>query len=96
LRVISGPGQGREVPLADLPLVIGREDAGDVLGLGDGYISSRHLRIDRGEAGGIEVTDLGSTNGTWLGEDQLSPDTPTPIARGDKLRLGPITILEAD
>jgi pSer/pThr/pTyr-binding forkhead associated (FHA) protein/NADPH-dependent 2,4-dienoyl-CoA reductase/sulfur reductase-like enzyme len=96
LLVISGPSQGREVPLPDLPLVIGREDAGDVLGLGDGYISSRHLSIDRGEAGGIEVTDLGSTNGTWIGEERLAPDTPKRISRGDKLRLGPITILEAD
>jgi pSer/pThr/pTyr-binding forkhead associated (FHA) protein len=94
--VISGPSQGRELPLPDLPLVIGREDATDVLGLGDGYISSRHLSIDRGEEGGVEVTDLGSTNGTWLGEEQLSPNTPTRISRGDKLRLGPITILEAD
>jgi pSer/pThr/pTyr-binding forkhead associated (FHA) protein len=96
LLVIAGPAQGREFPLHDLPLVLGREDADDVTGLGDGYISSRHLKVDRAPDGNIEVTDLGSTNGTWHGDEQLAPNTPTKLARGDKLRLGPMTILEAD
>jgi pSer/pThr/pTyr-binding forkhead associated (FHA) protein/NADPH-dependent 2,4-dienoyl-CoA reductase/sulfur reductase-like enzyme len=96
LLVVSGPSQGREIPLPDLPLVIGREDSPDTTGLGDGYISTRHLEIDRAPDGSIQATDLGSTNGTWLEDEQLRPNTPVKLVRGAKLRLGPMTTLEAD
>ncbi len=34
------------------------------------------------------VTDLGSTNGTYLNETRLPEGTPTPVKEGDRLTLG--------
>jgi pSer/pThr/pTyr-binding forkhead associated (FHA) protein len=36
----------------------------------------------------LYVMDLGSTNGTWLGEDRISPYTELPLSGGDNLAFG--------
>lgn len=63
LRVLHGPEAGLEIELPRAGLVIGASDASDVT-LTDPLVSSRHCSV-RPAAGGFEVTDLGSTNGTW-------------------------------
>lgn len=62
-------------------MVLGRE-RGDVLFPEDGYVSGTHLRIQR-QADQIVVTDLNSSNGTFLrvsGEQELN--------RGDYILMG--------
>ena len=92
LVVESGPLQGREFALSDLPITFGRADGPGITGLGDGYVSARHLQIRDSEKG-LEAVDLHSSNGTWVDEVRLEPDVPRPIGPGSKLRLGPSSVL---
>ena len=59
---------------------------GDVeIRLEDPFASSRHARISR-EGHLVVIEDLGSTNGTYLNEEQLSG--PQPLHDGDRIRIG--------
>lgn len=49
-------------------------------------VSRRHALICRTEWG-ITVQDLGSTNGTWLNGDQLTPGETYMLRNGDQLKL---------
>lgn len=55
---------------------------GDILG-----VSRQHAAIYTTDQGYV-VEDLGSTNGTWLNENKLTPHTPYPMHNGALLRLG--------
>lgn len=60
----------------------GRE-RGDILFSEDGYVSGLHCRIAKGEDGRMYLTDVGSSNGTFVrlrGERDLAP--------GDVLLMG--------
>jgi len=54
-------------------------------------VSAAHARILRGD-GGYRVEDLGSANGTWLGDRRLSSGAPWPIASGDILDLAGVHV----
>jgi pSer/pThr/pTyr-binding forkhead associated (FHA) protein len=79
---------------SDDEFVIGRKVDESSEGLLDlsklgGYhlgLSRQHVRIRRA-GNGYEVTDLSSTNGTWLNDERLSPNQPYPLASGSQLRL---------
>jgi hypothetical protein len=60
----------------------------------DRGVSREHVRMHI-EDGRLYVTDLGSTNGTFLSSTRLEPETPTVLRKGDELLLGrlPIQIL---
>lgn len=48
-----------------------------------------HLKLEEGR---LIITDLGSTNGTFLAGERLQPNTPTVINRGDELLLGRLAV----
>ncbi|WP_422000228.1 FHA domain-containing protein [Reyranella sp.] len=55
-------------------------------------VSRRHARLRiAGEA--LQVEDLGSTNGTRLGEQSLKAGEPLALHAGSKLRLGDVELL---
>jgi hypothetical protein len=59
---------------------------GDVeIRLDDPFASARHARISR-EGHVVVIEDLGSTNGTYLNEEQLGG--PQPLHAGDRIRIG--------
>ena len=61
----------------------------------DGYnmgISRRHLMVRKVE-NGYEVTDLASTNGTWINEERLVPNKPYFLKNGAQVRLGRLRLL---
>jgi hypothetical protein len=68
-------------------LIIGRTDENDVVLPAKG-VSRRHARLDK-TATGWQVTDLGSTNGTFLEGSKLLPDVPEAWEVGETLRVGP-------
>ncbi len=79
--VIGRDATGNAFPLPESGLHLGRE-RGDVLFPEDGYVSGLHCRIAV-QAGQVYVTDLGSSNGTFvrlLGE--------TDVGNGDILLMG--------
>jgi two-component system response regulator AtoC len=77
------------VPLPTLPVVLGRGPA--VLDLGHEGVSPRHVRLSAEPE--LTVEDLGSAEGTFLEGQRLLPHRPEPIAAGQALRLGAITVL---
>jgi diguanylate cyclase (GGDEF)-like protein len=89
LFVLSGPQQGAVFRLPPRAL-IGRDRGADAA-IEDESISRVHARIVRSENGNT-LEDLGSVNGTALG------DTPVlgvvPLAYGDHIRIGHHTVAE--
>jgi len=83
---IYGPRPGHRVALDRAELVIGRDPACD-LPVPLDTVSRRHARI-ASRAGSLLVSDLGSTNGTFLNDQPLGPQQELPLRTGDALRVG--------
>lgn len=73
----------RRFDLEEFPVVIGRHPECS-LQLDIARISRRHAQIDRHD-GGFLVTDLDSTNGTYINHRRI--EAPMPIGNGDVLHL---------
>jgi hypothetical protein len=89
LIVTEGGLRGTRITLTGAPVLIGRADDSTLV-LTDDYASTRHARISLQDGIWI-VEDLGSTNGTYLGQRKL--DGPVPLEFGVPLRIG-TTVLE--
>ena len=50
-------------------------------------VSGTHARLEKKD-GRLLVTDLGSTNGTYINERRLNPGFPIPIDPGSLLIFG--------
>ena len=84
LVVTAGPLTGTTLPLGASSILIGRAP-GCTLVLDDDYSSSRHARIfPQGDQWFVE--DLGSTNGTFIGDRQISG--PAPLRPGVGVQIG--------
>ncbi|MCL2090988.1 MAG: FHA domain-containing protein [Micrococcales bacterium] len=84
LVVTEGPLRGTIIPLGAAPVLLGRAP-GCTLVLDDDYSSSRHARLyPQGEEWFVE--DLGSTNGTYLGEYRVQ--APMRVPTGTAVRIG--------
>ncbi|HKV54641.1 MAG TPA: FHA domain-containing protein [Candidatus Binataceae bacterium] len=80
---LRGPsGQHFEIR-ADAPTRIGRALDNDIV-LNDASVSRYHASIEA-RNGGFVLRDLGSQNGSWLGEQRV---TETPLGPGDILKFG--------
>ncbi len=79
-------------PLAKPVTTIGRPDRETAtypdieVELDDG-VSRRHAEV-RQEGDTVYVVDLGSTNGTILNGELLTPNQPARLMRGDRIRIG--------
>ena len=90
---VTVKGQVVEERDVDRELIVGRKPPADIV-IADSEVSSRHARIKPGGSS-LLVADLGSTNGSTVdGGAKLAPDADTPLAPGQKLRVGP-AIIEA-
>jgi pSer/pThr/pTyr-binding forkhead associated (FHA) protein len=77
----------KEVPV-DRDLVIGRIGSAD-LRIASTEVSSRHARLSP-KGDGAVLTDLGSTNGTFLnGEKKVDPNVEVPLTPGVRVCIGP-------
>ena len=68
--------------------LVGRENA-DVL-ISDKTLSRRHARLELADSGSVMVEDLGSTNGTQVNDEPLTPNVLRSLADGDRLRFGSV------
>jgi diguanylate cyclase (GGDEF)-like protein len=80
----TGPLMGSRYPLGADPVLIGRNDDCQVPNA-DPSVSRHHARLDLRDDGRYYVTDLGSTNGTFVNN---VPQPEMPLADGDYLRIG--------
>lgn len=83
LVVVAGPAAGRRADIVG-PVTIGRRE-GEIV-LDDPEISRRHCTIAPGPAAEAVITDLGSTNGTWINGTRILG--PTVVRPGDEVRFG--------
>jgi pSer/pThr/pTyr-binding forkhead associated (FHA) protein len=87
--VLSGPQTGKRFEVRDA-VVLGRDCILSSCFAETG-VSRQHARIWRSAQGAFFVEDLGSTNGTFVNDQQVERRA---IVVGDKLRLGPVLTLE--
>ncbi len=87
LDVVGGVDAGRRFVLHPGEVLVGREPGGDVL-LASETISARHAALTIAPTGGIAIRDLGSHNGTWLGDRAVNGSTDVP--EGAVLRMGAV------
>jgi len=86
LRVLTGRREGMQVAVVDA-VTLGSYDGCEVYLPGDPAIDKRHAQIYR-KAGGFAVQDLGSANGTYVGNVRLVPRQERVLQKGDQIRLG--------
>lgn len=86
LSVVAGVSAGQIVHL-DRPIIVGR-GPGAELRLSSGTVSERHCRVVDDGRGRVTVTDLGSTNGTWVDGEPVSADGGTRVSPGAVIRCG--------
>jgi pSer/pThr/pTyr-binding forkhead associated (FHA) protein len=87
LVVVVGETKLRQFEL-QLPAVIGRSRSTDIT-LGHPLVSRRHCEVFESE-GALMLRDLGSLNGTFVGEARLA-EQPMLIEPGQKFTVGPVT-----
>ena len=83
LQINAGPAAGTTIELVGA-MIIGRKGA-DIAVEGDTEMSRRHARL-RVEGGRVLVEDLGSTNGTYVGDRRIT--SPVWLDSDTELTLG--------
>ncbi|MFL5888317.1 MAG: FHA domain-containing protein, partial [Solirubrobacteraceae bacterium] len=89
IEVTDGPARGEESEL-DKGLVIGRSTEGFGALKGDPEISRRHAQISRTDEGRLYISDLGSTNGTFVNGTKI--EGSAWLAPGDVVKVGQSTL----
>jgi pSer/pThr/pTyr-binding forkhead associated (FHA) protein len=89
LVVVEGPLAGTVIPLGAADVTIGRAPDSTLV-LDDDYASNQHARMSLMNGQWV-VTDVGSTNGTWIDKSRITG--PTPLTTGHQLKVGR-TVLE--
>ena len=82
--IVDAAGTDGNVVIGDDELVIGRRPESDVV-LSDPHVSLTHARIRRSK-GAILLEDLGSTNGTFVNDQQVQGSIA--LRHGDVVRFG--------
>lgn len=83
---LIGPYGPTTIEPTPYPYTIGRAPDNRMV-LNDLKVSSHHAQI-RPERQGYEIVDLGSSNGTFVNEQQLMPNLPRFLFSGDQIRIG--------
>ena len=97
---VAATGATLAVPDQD-EVLIGRSDPEadhqpeldlDPYGGASGGVSRRHARLIR-RGGAWHLVDLGSTNGTFINDEQLEPGQEAQLRDGDTVRLGSMALI---
>jgi predicted component of type VI protein secretion system len=89
LEIVEGKNLGQQLQL-DRALDIGRDQGMPVALTDDTQVSRRHARVSP-QNGAAVIEDLGSTNGTFVNDQQIY--SPHPLNAGDRVRIG-LTVFE--
>lgn len=90
LIVLSGRAVGKMYKLAPGQHTLGRSTDADIR-LDDEGVSRLHATMRRRSDGTVEVSDLESTNGTYVNGAQIRHFT---LSDGDRIQIGSVTILK--
>lgn len=75
----------REFVLDGRDIAIGRAPSCDIVLAGDQLASRRHALL-RSKDGGYTIVDLGSSNGTYINDQEIHAETP--LQDGDRITIG--------
>ena len=89
LTVLEGCARGARFKVSE-SATLGRSPDATIM-LDDAEISRLHARVSRTDMGTFVLEDLGSRNGTFVNGTRIKRRL---LAYGDKIRLGPQTVLE--
>jgi len=92
VRIVRFNWQDRAIALGPGEHVIGR-DPDSAVWVDAPVVSRRHARIVIGAAN-VTIEDLGSHNGTYVNDERC--DAPRPLAHGDRIRVGPASLVVFD
>lgn len=73
-------------------VTIGRVAKSNTFAIKEDGISQKHLCIELKD-NKWTLADLGSSNGTFLNDDQLLPNKPCPLKNGDAIKIGEETLI---
>ncbi len=88
LVILEGPEAGRRIPVSGSPVTLGRAPAAAMAFPDDGFISSVHVSI-QADPEGVRITDLRSTNGTFLNGERVNSAL---AGVGDVIQIGTMTM----
>lgn len=77
------------MPLSSSPLSIGRS-AESGLRIEDPSVSADQAKLELRADGRWQLTDVGSTNGSWLGEARLKPHAPRLVVADARVKFGTV------
>jgi hypothetical protein len=87
LVVVAGEAPAAEYPV-QLPATIGRSRMADVK-VGHPLVSRKHCELFAADNGMLMIRDMGSLNGTFVGDARIGQ--PTPLPPGAVLTVGAVT-----
>jgi len=90
LVVLSGPQTGRIFRIGDQPMLIGRSKGCHIY-LPEEGISRHHAQVEREESGDVSLSDLRSTNGTFVNGQQIERQK---LNDGDKIQIASTALLK--
>jgi two-component system cell cycle response regulator len=86
LIIIRGTPQGHRHFLTQTEMTLGRDSSADIT-VSDQGISRKHAKITK-EDGKVTITDLGSSNGTFINDKKISAGEKVALAKEDMIKLG--------
>lgn len=85
LRKTNGPAA--DIPVTEGTITVGRRTTNTIVLSEDPYISGAHAEITTDNTG-TYLTDLGSTNGTLVNGQKLTPNERQLLLSGDEVQIG--------
>src|SRR5512139_4091570 len=89
LVIVLGKPLGKRFALNSKTMVIGRGSECEIPML-DSSLSRAHAQVSKKGNGRSYITDLNSTNGTYLNDQKLMPGKTFEVKNGDLLKMGNI------
>lgn len=90
LIMIRGKPQGHRFFLTQNELILGRDPAAEIP-LSDQSISRKHAKIIKSESK-VLLSDLNSSNGTFINDKRIQPGEQVVLAKEDMIKLGNIIL----
>ncbi len=88
LVVASGVHQGKVIPVTSQQFLIGRDPQCQLRPASQSISKQHCVLVIRNQS--VTIKDFGSTNGTFLNEEQLKADEEHELKSGDRVRVGPL------
>ncbi len=86
LIIIRGTPQGHRYFLTQDEMTLGRDSAADIT-VSDQGISRKHAKVTK-EGGKAFITDLGSSNGTFINDKKITAGEKVALVKEDMIKLG--------